>query len=646
MKERLPFISIITVNYNGRHLLKECFDSLLAVDYPRDRLEIFMVDNYSQDNSVIYARKYYPQIKIIESGDNNYCKANNLGIVKSKGEYVAILNNDTCVDKNWLNELVRVIDKNPKVGAVGSKILLMDGRIQSAGHVQFPYYYWGDRGFFEEDKQQYNRIQEVPSVSNCSVLYRRKALKEAGLFDEDFVMYMEDVDMAFRLKQKKWKVFYVPNSVVYHKLHGSKQSTEKQKFYVERNRLLFIAKYLPEKLPEVLFGHGEIIRLKHSEFQYLLALVFNKLVKHHGIKEAVGIFARLNDTIQKIDDYEQHCRHVETEGLIINIKKELESKDKDIKTQAAELTAKLQQINDFRLKIGVLEERINNQAKELESKDAENKSLKEEVKNKDTLINELLSKIRMIEEQINTLNDIIVAKDKEIDTQNKKLLEKDLRIDSLAADITAMNERINNLENETTAKNEQLSLMNREILNIYNSETYRFIVRPFIWPFLTFVKTMVKPAYAICRKLNLPINKPSVDKAGIFISQLFAKNIDAKYMQKNEYAIKLFNNTVKEETLTLVIDIRPYKDLRHPERHYCYFTIELSIRPKSSAMLQVVYDWEKNIEAYMGSKREKIKDFWKGTLASSELYVVNAYICKNTEQKIIDKLKIMQRLIK
>ena len=86
MANKLPLVSVITVNYNGKGLLKGCFDSLAGLDYPNERLEIFMVDNGSSDDSIAYVNDCYPKIKVVKNDINNYCRANNLAISKSKGE--------------------------------------------------------------------------------------------------------------------------------------------------------------------------------------------------------------------------------------------------------------------------------------------------------------------------------------------------------------------------------------------------------------------------------------------------------------------------------------------------------------------------------------------------------------------------------
>jgi GT2 family glycosyltransferase len=134
VKKNYPQVSIITVNFNGKKYLKRFFDSLFKLNYPKDKLKVIFVDNLSTDNSVAMVRKNYPQVKVISNDVNNYCKANNLGIRASATELVALVNNDTKMDKDWLMELVRVISQDRKIACVGGKILNMKGVIQNAGH--------------------------------------------------------------------------------------------------------------------------------------------------------------------------------------------------------------------------------------------------------------------------------------------------------------------------------------------------------------------------------------------------------------------------------------------------------------------------------------------------------------------------------
>ena len=109
------------------------------------------------------------------------------------------------MDKDWLIELVRTAQEDISIGAVGSKILFTDGSVQSVGHQEYSNFYWGDIGFRDKDGKKYNIKGEVASICGCSVLYRRKCLQDVGLLDEDFNMFVEDVDMSLRCRKKGWK---------------------------------------------------------------------------------------------------------------------------------------------------------------------------------------------------------------------------------------------------------------------------------------------------------------------------------------------------------------------------------------------------------------------------------------------------------
>ncbi|MCU0666554.1 MAG: glycosyltransferase family 2 protein, partial [Candidatus Omnitrophica bacterium] len=357
-KKTHPFVSIIIVNLNGEKYLKDCLGSLLNMKYPSDKFEIILVDNGSTDDSLEYTRKEFSVVKIIKNNENNYAKANNLGIKQSKGEYVALLNNDTKVEENWLIELLKVIESDNKIGAVGTKLLLPDGKIQNAGHIALPNFYWGERGFGEENLK-YNEIEEMDSLCGAAVLYRKKLFREIGHFDENFVIYMEDVDMAFRLRKNGWKVVFVPTSIVYHFFHGS-GNNDLSRFYIERNRLLFIAKHYPDKLESALMGNGYFSA--QNKLDYLgkiydiLPDVIIKLQENHDVKIVKSALDGLMRELMKItncennalvkeilalkDNYEQKSRYLQKREIeSSSIQKELSQAQTEL-TQAKDLLAK------------------------------------------------------------------------------------------------------------------------------------------------------------------------------------------------------------------------------------------------------------------------------------------------------------------
>jgi len=461
---KYPLVSVITVNYNGKDLLKDCFDSLFAIDYPEDKLEVFMVDNGSKDDSIDFVKKNYSRVNVVKNRINNFCMANNLGIQKSNGEYIAILNNDTKVDRNWLVELIKVIREDDEIGTVGSKILFEDGRIQSVGHAEFPHYYWGDKGILESNNdERYTQIQRVQSVSNCSALYRRKVFRQVGLFDEDFGMYMEDVDMAFRAKKKGWKIYFVPDSIVYHKLHGTVQDMQEKEFYVEKNRLFLIAKHSPDKLAELMFGNGRLIRLKPVYFQNLLTELFRKLVTLYGAKKAEALFKEINQSIKKIQDYGEHCLRFENDAERIQLNQKLLTSDQQLNARQAQLNEKDQYINGLSLQIAAKDEQskakdeqILSLGKEITSRDQQLNAKQAQLNEKGEHINGLTLQLGVKDEQISNLGKEIVSRDQQLSVKQTQLNEKDQYINGLSIQICSKDEQLK-------AKDEQMLNLNKEI---------------------------------------------------------------------------------------------------------------------------------------------------------------------------------------
>ena len=341
-----PLVSLIIVHYHGVRLLRSCLQSVEALAYPRSRFEVLVVDNGSDDEAAAMAQREFRRVHWIAHAPNNYCRALNVGINLAVGEFVAFLNNDTVVDPRWLTELMAVMAREPRVGACGSKVFLMDGRLNSAGHRVLPNFYWSDRGHGEPDRGQYDRPADMESLTGCALLLRRSAVADVGLVDEDFAMYLEDVDLCYRLRAKGWSVRYVPTSIVHHKLHGSQQTAEEAAERVERSRLLFLAKHHPDKLPEALFGRGYLTYPRQSQpgalLRYLPA-VLSKLTAHHGIQRTESLFDALFTQLR-------HVQHQEWEILVREQgTSALEARLEELqRTHQAELTALIAERDQLR----------------------------------------------------------------------------------------------------------------------------------------------------------------------------------------------------------------------------------------------------------------------------------------------------------
>ncbi len=241
-------ISVIIVNFNGREYLEQCLSSLALqtfCDY-----EVIVVDNASLDGSVGYLEAHFPDVILVRAGENlGFAGGVNAGIQAASGEYIMTLNNDTRVDPDCLFHLLEVMDQDDGVGMAAAKILFFDHRINSTGICISRSGAAWDRGMYEDDTGQYDRTEEVFGPCAGAALYRRLMLEEVGLFDEDFFLYMEDVDLAFRARLLGWKCVYTPSAQVYH-IHGGTAGvgSDIAVYYGNRNILWYVLKDYPARI--------------------------------------------------------------------------------------------------------------------------------------------------------------------------------------------------------------------------------------------------------------------------------------------------------------------------------------------------------------------------------------------------------------
>lgn len=249
----LPSVSIIIVNYNGKKFLGECLSSVYSQAYRP--IEVIVVDNASCDGSIEFIKNNFRDVVILPQNDNlGFSAGNNIGIKNSHGRYIATLNNDTKVDKNWLSWLVVAMESQPDIGICASKILFLKQPclLNSAGIKIDKYsgFTW-DIGFGEKE-EDYNQAKYVFGACACAALYRREMLDEIGLFDEDFFAYHEDVDLSWRAQLSGWKCKYVPEAICYHHYSAtSKVASPLKEYLSNRNKVWLIVKNYP--FPEIYY---------------------------------------------------------------------------------------------------------------------------------------------------------------------------------------------------------------------------------------------------------------------------------------------------------------------------------------------------------------------------------------------------------
>ncbi|MFA7676398.1 MAG: glycosyltransferase family 2 protein [Candidatus Shapirobacteria bacterium] len=221
--------SIIIPNYNGSSFLESCLQSLLQSlkKCPKSQFEIILIDNNSKDNSLEIFEKNIPKSFfyriLLNSKNNGFAGAVNQGIEKAKYEYVVLLNNDLTMESNWFQLISKTIsnNKDSKTATFFGTVLTKDGTKFESQGLEFFY-----RG---KAKNISNGEKFTPSLSKegagggfvwgasaALVVYKKSILEKIGLFDEDFFAYEEDVDLALRLHNLKYKTLYIPKAISYH----------------------------------------------------------------------------------------------------------------------------------------------------------------------------------------------------------------------------------------------------------------------------------------------------------------------------------------------------------------------------------------------------------------------------------------------
>ncbi len=253
-----PVVTVIVLNFNGRKHLAGCLPSLIELDYPRECLELMVVDNGSTDSSAEFVQSHFPQVRVVRSDTNlGFAAGNNLGARKAHGRYVVFLNNDMRVDSRFVKGLLKAIESDPEAVCAGAKILNWDGSrfdfAGSAAHFSGRAYQVGLGMPFAESLYAETR----PILFSCggAMMVDCQVFVAADGFDEDYFIYYEDMDLGWRLWVLGYKVIFAPDAVAYHHHHGTMRSVSEHRKEVlyHRNALYSVIKnYGDENLGQVL----------------------------------------------------------------------------------------------------------------------------------------------------------------------------------------------------------------------------------------------------------------------------------------------------------------------------------------------------------------------------------------------------------
>lgn len=264
----MPKVSVIVVNFNGKEHLAECFSSLYNLKYPSEKLEIVMVDNASRDGSVEFVAKNFSGVKVLSNKNNlGYAKAVNQGAKAAKGEYIAILNNDTRADPEWLTQLLFPALSQSDVVCTASKILSWDGKTIDFVGGSLSFYGHGFKlATGEKDSKEYDLERPILFPCGGAMLVDRRVFLEVGGFDEHYFAFFEDVDFGWRLWVLGYKVVFAPRSIVYHHYHSTtaKFGYEKERFLLERNALYTIYKNYDDERLQRIFPVAVLLALQRG----------------------------------------------------------------------------------------------------------------------------------------------------------------------------------------------------------------------------------------------------------------------------------------------------------------------------------------------------------------------------------------------
>jgi GT2 family glycosyltransferase len=322
-------LSIIIVNYNSKSVLLSCLDSIVENQYSFS-YEVIIVDNSSEEKINELEHKYPEIVFVYNNSNTGFAAANNIGIKKTKGKYILLLNPDTIVNENSFQPMIRYLENHDHAGIVGCKIFNADGKIERSTHSfpsllkefihanEFIKYLIGYESSLSEFLRKilnlksfesywdHNSKREVDHVTGACMMVKREAIERVGLLDEAFFLYNEEVEWSLRFKKEGYKSVFLPESNIIHLFgHSTKQRVQKQtinNLLTERYRGMF---YFFQKH----YGSAKLFALKIIVLQgfslrllsnYIKSIFLSELRKsliiseRNNIKEILSLVTKKN----------------------------------------------------------------------------------------------------------------------------------------------------------------------------------------------------------------------------------------------------------------------------------------------------------------------------------------------------------------
>lgn len=242
-------LSVVIVSYNVRNYLEQCLQSVQRALEGIEG-EVFVVDNHSDDDSVVTIREKYPWVRLIENQENlGFSKANNQAIRQSQADYVLLLNPDTVVAEDTLRGVLTFMDEHPKAGGAGVMMCYEDGSRAPESRRALPTPWVAALKMLGFTKRYYmshlpwDQPCRIEVISGAFCLLRHEALKTIGLLDEDFFMYGEDIDLSYRLLKGGWENWYLPYSIIHYKGKSTQKSDYRYVHVFYQAMLIFFQKH-------------------------------------------------------------------------------------------------------------------------------------------------------------------------------------------------------------------------------------------------------------------------------------------------------------------------------------------------------------------------------------------------------------------
>jgi hypothetical protein len=276
-----PHVTFVVVNWNQRQLSLDCLASLYQQKY--SDFDIVLVDNGSEDGSVAAMRTAFPRVAVLENGANlGIAAANNVGIrhaLALNADYIFLLNNDTTVDPLMLERLVAFAESNSNIAATGPTMLYYDhpGTVWCAGNrIEW---ITGKTYRLHADEKLPSVIDSAPVdvdfITSCAVCIKAEVFREVGLMDEGYFIYYDETDWFARARSRGWRVVYVPQALMWHKVSAAMGTTSPATdYYMNRNMLRFLAKNR--------HGAGKVVALGMAAGRNLLAVAAYSVKSHDG----------------------------------------------------------------------------------------------------------------------------------------------------------------------------------------------------------------------------------------------------------------------------------------------------------------------------------------------------------------------------